>query len=53
MMMMFAKFVFNLNTNVEKINQKNRHFNVNINSSVEIVNNTVDDDMKKKMQINY
>ena len=53
MMIMFAKFVFDLNTNIKKINQKNRHFNVDINSSVEIVNDTVDNDMKKKTQINY
>ena len=47
-MMVFAKSVSDLNTNVEKINQENRHFNADINSSVEIINDTVDDDMKKK-----
>ena len=48
MMMMSAKFVSDLNTNVKKINQKNRHSDVDINSSVGIVNDTMDDDMKKK-----
>ena len=46
--MMSMKSAFDLNTNVEKTNQENRHFNANINSSIEIVNDTIDDDMKKK-----